>query len=557
MTSFNVANFTREHAQNQPDVAALRFPSKGYTDAHPAWDSLTFAEFERLSDDYARGFAQHGVRRGDRALMLMKPQLHLWPLLFGLFKVGAAPVIVDPGMGFAALKQCIAEAACRVVIAETAVHIARTTLLRAPFKATEVAITVGPKLWWGGPTLAQCRVSGDSPFPIEPMASDDVAAIPFTSGSTGVPKGVVYHHGMWDAEVRSIREMMGMKPGDVSVQCFAAFAILDLCWGQTAVLPKMNLAKPATCDPAAIVAAIQKNKANTAFASPIVWQRTGAWCEEHGVTLHSLDKATTTGAPTPIWMLEQYRGLLREGVPFYTPYGATEAIPVSVIDSNELLDVCAPLAKAGAGTCVGRAAPGAEVRLIRITDEPIASWSDDLVIPDGEFGEIVARGEQISQRYYERDAATAEAKIPADEGFFHRMGDMGYIDSDGRIWFCGRKSHRLETAAGMVPPVPVEGVFNQHPAVFRTALVGVGPRGREVPVLCVELRKGQALNPVDAALPPLAAGTRWEGLVQRFLVHPGFPTDARHNSKIRRDALKAWATTQCADLAAGAGQETT
>jgi acyl-coenzyme A synthetase/AMP-(fatty) acid ligase len=129
----------------------------------------------------------------------------------------------------------------------------------------------------------------------------------------------------------------------------------------------------------------------------------------------------------------------------------------------------------------------------------------------------------------------------------HRMGDLGYVDEQGRIWFCGRKAHRLETADGMVPNVPVEGVFNEHPNVVRSALVGVGPRGAQTAVLCVETRG--AWTPEDEReMLALADGTRWQGVVKKVLVHPGFPMDARHNSKIRNEDLQAWAEKQLGGL---------
>jgi acyl-coenzyme A synthetase/AMP-(fatty) acid ligase len=125
----------------------------------------------------------------------------------------------------------------------------------------------------------------------------------------------------------------------------------------------------------------------------------------------------------------------------------------------------------------------------------------------------------------------------------HRMGDLGYFDEKGRLWFCGRKAHRLETAQGLVPAVPVEGLFNDHPKVFRTALVGVGLRGQEEAVLCVELKPDiRQLSPQDEVeLLGRASGTRWRGVVTAVMVHPNFPMDARHNSKIRREDLKTWA----------------
>jgi acyl-coenzyme A synthetase/AMP-(fatty) acid ligase len=542
-TWYNVATHTRRHAEERPDQPALLFPAKAYTDAAPAWDALTYRDFERRSDAYAYGLAERGVKRGDRVLMLMKPELDLWVVLFALFKIGAVPVIMDPGMGPKRLLACIERIGCRVIIAIPPVHVIKT-FVRKPFKAAEICITVGRRLWWGGHKLSECLSFRDEPFPLAELAFDDGAAIAFTSGSTGTPKGVAYHQGMWDTAVDAIREMMHMKAGDVSVQAFAAFAIYDLCWGHTAVIPKMDLSKPAKADPAVFAAAIQHNNAQMAFASPIIWRKLAPYCTERGLKLHSLDKAITTGAPTPPEMVRAFADILRDGVEFHTPYGATEAIPVSHIGSDELLGSCVQQTAKGAGTCVGRPAPGLELAIIEVTDANLPIWTDDLRVPDGTIGELVVAGGQVSQRYEESPEGNASAKIQDGDRVRHRMGDLGYLDADGRIWFCGRKSHRLQTAEGMVPSVPVEGIYNEHPAVFRSALVGVGTAGSQVPVLCVELHPGHTLSGIEGELKALADGTPYAGVVQRFLAHPGFPTDARHNSKIRRGDLKTWAEGQ-------------
>lgn len=543
--SYNVATRVRRHAEERPDQAALKYPSSSYSTGSPSWDTLTYAQFEKRSDAYARGFAKQGIRKGDRVLMLMKPQMDLWVVLFGLFKVGAVPVILDPNMGRKPLLACIERIGCRVVLAETLVHVLRTTFFRAPFAKAEVFITVGPKLWWGGAKLSDCVVDGEEPFPLAQCDAMDGAAIAFTSGSTGTPKGVSYHQGMWDAAVEAIREIMHMKAGDVSVQAFAAFAIYDLCWGHTAVIPKIDLSRPATAPPEAFVAAITANDAKMAFASPIIWRKLAPYCTGKNIQLHSLDKAITTGAPTPPDMVRDFATILREGVEFHTPYGATEAIPVSHIGSNELLSECVAKTAQGAGTAVGKPAPGIDLRLIEVTDANIETWSDDLMVPQGQVGEIVVSGMQVSVEYKESAEGNAGAKIRNGDQVFHRMGDLGYLDEDGRLWFCGRKGHRLQTSDGLLPCVPVEGVFNEHPDVFRTALVGVGAPGQQKPVLCVEMKPGKRFDgSIEAGLRKLAEGTPYSDTVQSFLASPGFPTDARHNSKIRRGDLREWAATQ-------------
>jgi acyl-CoA synthetase (AMP-forming)/AMP-acid ligase II len=234
-----------------------------------------------------------------------------------------------------------------------------------------------------------------------------------------------------------------------------------------------------------------------------------------------------------------------------TPYGATECLPVATIESREVLEETAARTEEGAGVCVGRPVPEADVSIIDITDAPIASWSDAEPLPAGEIGEIVVRGEQATRRYWDADEHTALAKIPDDEGpgFRHRMGDLGYLDEAGRLWFCGRKSQRVRAAGDTLFTVRCEGVFDAHPDVFRSALVGVTRGGRTEAVVCVELEphaKRRDPASVRAELRERAKAHPHTAAIETFLVHEGFPVDIRHNAKIRREELARWAASELA-----------
>jgi acyl-CoA synthetase (AMP-forming)/AMP-acid ligase II len=541
--SYNVASAFREHARTQPDAIALRFPSQDYRTDAPRWDSWRYRDLDHHSDAYARGFRAAGFQPGERVVALLKPSLDFYAVLLGLFKIGCVPVLLDPGMGPRALLACIGQIQPTAMVAVPVVH-AIATVVRAPFASMRRRVTVGRRWWWGGQTLESCYLPDAGSFPLEPRGPDDDAAILFTSGSTGTPKGVVQRQAGFDAQVVAIREMFGFRPGGVMVQAFAAFALFDLSWGHTSVLPRMNLSRPATADPADIAAAIRTHDATLAFASPIVWQRMLRWCEATGGRLDHLTTVVTVGAPIPPYLHRRLLPFLGEGAQIWTPYGATEGMPVTQIGTADVL-ACEAETRAGAGTCVGRAAPGAAIRILQVTDEPMPSWSDALEAPAGAIGEIAVTGLQISREYRDLPDANARSKIRDGDRIWHRMGDLGRLDAEGRLWFCGRKAHRVQVRDGWIPSVPVEQVFNAHPAVFRTALVGVGPPGDALPVLCVELEAGAAWSPaLEDELRALAASTVWADVVTRFLPHPGFPTDARHNSKIRNEDLAAWAATQ-------------
>jgi acyl-CoA synthetase (AMP-forming)/AMP-acid ligase II len=264
-----------------------------------------------------------------------------------------------------------------------------------------------------------------------------------------------------------------------------------------------------------------------------------------------LRRVISAGAPVPAAAVERFCTMLAAGVQVHTPYGATEALPVASIGSDEILGDTRHRTPKGAGVCVGRPVEGMCVKVIRISDDPIPAWRDDLELPRGEVGEIVVQGPVVTRSYYNRPESTALAKIadPARGGFYHRMGDLGYLDERGRLWFCGRKSQRVVTPSGTLYTIPCEGVFNAHPAVHRTALVGVPRPGGVEPVLCVELEKEAASTPPEVLrqeLLALGAAHAQTRAIRTVLFHASFPVDIRHNAKIFREKLATWAAKQLA-----------
>jgi acyl-CoA synthetase (AMP-forming)/AMP-acid ligase II len=309
----------------------------------------------------------------------------------------------------------------------------------------------------------------------------------------------------------------------------------------TAVIPDMDATRPGQVDPSKIFQAIDDWGVTNMFGSPALLRRV---CERE-FRFPSLRRVISAGAPVPADVLERFAKMLAPGVQIYTPYGATEALPVANIGSDEILGETRKQTAAGAGVCVGRPVDGMAVKIIRISDAAIAQWSDDLALPVGQIGEIVVQGPVVTREYYKRPEATSLAKIAGGDGrIWHRMGDLGAFDEQGRLWFCGRKSHRVITEKETLYTIPCEAVFNAHPQVFRTALVGVGPPGQARPVLCVELKPG--LGAIDKEklqreLRDLSQTQPHVRDIQTFLVHPGFPVDVRHNSKIYREKLAVWA----------------
>jgi acyl-CoA synthetase (AMP-forming)/AMP-acid ligase II len=365
-----------------------------------------------------------------------------------------------------------------------------------------------------------------------------------------VPKGVVYRHRHFAAQVELLRAAFGIEPGGVDLPTFPPFALLDPALGMTSINPDMDPTRPANADPRKLLRAIERFGVTQLFGSPALV----AVLARHGEKLSTVRRVTSAGAPVPPEVVAKMRTLLPDDAQLWTPYGATECLPVAVIEGREL-QATREATERGAGTCVGRAVPPNEVRIIRIDDDAIAEWSDALLAGEGQVGEITVAGPTVTDAYFNRDEATRLAKIRethADGGerIVHRMGDLGWIDRDGRLWFCGRKSQRVVVdASTTLCTEQVEPVFNTHPDVRRTALVGVGPRGAQTPVLCVEpnagIDKAQHAR-IAGELRHIGEGFVHTAKVDTFLFHPCFPVDIRHNAKIGREKLAAWAARQLA-----------
>jgi len=542
-TPCNIAASLPRLARERPDQVAMRCPGRG-----GGYDiALTYAELDARSDAIAAGLAKRGIVRGTRTVLMVRPTPEFFLLMFALFKAGAVPVLVDPGIDKRALKQCLDEAQAEAFIGIPLAQFARALLGWA--RSARIRITTGARPWFADATLAEVETAGAHAGPqLADTLPDDMAALLFTSGSTGVPKGVVYRHRHFVAQIAMMGEAFGVVPGGVNLPTFPPFALFDPAFGVTSIIPDMDPTNPAKADPRKLHAAIARFGVDQLFGSPALMRVLA----EYGQPLPSLKTVMSAGAPVPAEVVATLRGLLPADANFWTPYGATECLPVAVIEGRELLTL-RTRTEQGAGTCVGRPVPPNDVRLIGVDDEAIDAWSDDLIAQGGLVGEITVAGPTATDTYFNRDAATRAAKIretlpDGTTRIVHRMGDLGYYDSEGRLWFCGRKTQRVVTERTTLCTEQIEPVFNAHPDVRRTALVGIGEFGEQLPVLCVELREGVAAmdwEQIELKLRHMGEGFVHTAQVQTFLLYPKpFPVDIRHNAKIGREKLALWAAKQ-------------
>ena len=552
----NIALRLKEYAQAMPDATAVAQHVGRNADGSYRYADWTFAELEQLTNRAAAGLTEYGVRPGMRLVLFVPFSREFIALTFAVLKTGAAIVLIDPGMGKQNVFRCLEEVDPHGFIAIPKVHAVRV-VKRKLFPHATLNVTVGRRWFWGGLTLDRL-LKTTATFPGIATAAADPAAVIFTSGSTGSPKGVCYEHGMFDAQADLIRDHYQIDPGEVDLPGFPLFGLFNAAMGVTTVIPDMDPTRPADVNPENVLHHIQDRTVTQAFGSPAFWNRIGRHCDRFGVTLPTVRRALSAGGPVPVHVLERMqRALSAEGAELHTPYGATESLPVSSIGSREVLDETAIRTSQGAGTCVGRPFAGVDVRIIPLGDDPIEQFDDSSVLPVHEIGEIVVRSRSVTREYFRRPEATALAKIadPTGSGtFWHRIGDLGYFDEEGRLWFCGRKAHLVETVDGKMFPVRCEAIINEHPVVYRSALVGVGTRPEQQPVIIVEPEEGafpesreRALQ-LEAEILERAAATEMTAPIRTVLFHRSLPVDPRHNVKINRETLAVWAAERLKQL---------
>lgn len=543
----NIAATLTRTAERDPEGRAVVVPVRRNASGKVEYAEYTFQQLDRESDRLARGLRVLGVQPGTRLVLMVRPGYRFIALTYALFKAGAVVVLIDPGMGGRSVFRCLDEVAPQGFVAISLVQ----AILRCKpgrFPEARFNVTVGRRWFWGGATYDDLLGIAWEPAPPADVAPTAAAAIIFTSGSTGPAKGVVYEHGMFSAQVEWLRDFYHIQPGEIDLPAFPLFALFNAAMGVTTVVPDMNPARPARVDPARLVQAILDQRVTQAFGSPAIWNRVGRYCEKLQIQLPTLQRVLSAGAPVPESVLQRMRTALPQpGADIFTPYGATESLPVASISASEVLGETAAQTRLGAGTCVGRPFPEVRVKIVEITPAPLTSLSAARELPPGEIGEIIVRGAVATREYFRRPEATAAAKIPDGDGFWHRMGDVGYFDPQGRLWFCGRKSHIVETAAGRLFTDCCEPIFNVHPRVFRSALVGVGAAPQQRPVLIVEPHHGEfprgraARTAFTNELRALGSNNPRTASIETFLFHKSLPVDVRHNVKIAREKLAPWA----------------
>jgi olefin beta-lactone synthetase len=254
---FNLCRHLVDAANTFPDSLAVAVQKKQFHKL--TYQEIDFFTLNKRSDQIAHALNQFGLKSGDKAILMVKPSLDFFALTFALFKAGIVPVLIDPGMGIKNLKQCIAEVHPDAFIGIPKAHIARR-LLGWGKASIKYCISVGGSSICGGTSLNKiinhCTVQ--TPYPMVKLTEHQMAAILFTSGSTGSPKGVVYSHQMFEAQITTLKNDYGIAHGERDLATFPLFSLFGPALGMAAIVPAMDASKPITANPNYIFAAINK-----------------------------------------------------------------------------------------------------------------------------------------------------------------------------------------------------------------------------------------------------------------------------------------------------------
>ncbi|MGC2939586.1 MULTISPECIES: alpha/beta fold hydrolase [unclassified Brevibacterium] len=508
---------------------------------------ITWHHLWHVTTSIANGLLDLGVKPGDRVSMLVPPGNNLTAALYACLKIGAVAVVADAGLGPKGMTRAITSADPQWIIGE----LPGLTLARAfgwPGKRISVS-PLGPvrsrmfKTETSLTELSRTPHRDELPTP----AADADAAILFTSGSTGPAKGVRYTHANISALAAVLTRVFDVREGTGLVAGFPPFALLGPAIGATSVTPDMSVTKPKTLTATAIADAIIAGRATMVFASPAAYRNVAATAADldaqQRAACAGVELVLSAGAPVPLELMDSIAEVF-PNASIHSPYGMTEGLLLTDIDRAGVAEA---EATGGLGVCVGRPIDGVELALAPIDES--GESSAELLQGDAarsRLGEFVVSAAHIKSGYDNLWRTTADSSRDDLHGLtWHRTNDIGHIDDAGRVWLEGRLQHVVTTVRGPVGPGGLEALVDTDAQVSRSAVVGIGPVGTQALVVVLDA-EGTELSP---GLAPLELTTRLREKVAEegghdltaVLVAPVFPTDIRHNSKIDRSRLAAWA----------------
>jgi acyl-CoA synthetase (AMP-forming)/AMP-acid ligase II len=543
----NIALRLVQIAKVIPENIAVTFPRFDKFKNKYHYQNLTFRELDILSNKFAIQLKEMGIEKNDKVLLFLRPSLEFHAMTFAIFKAGIIPVFIDPGMGKKNLLKCIKDIKPVALIAEKEVHLL-SLLFPKVFQSIKYRVSPHPLLFPFKNKLNMEKMKKHKIhyFKTEEVIPSDLAAILYTSGGTGIPKGVIYTHEIFNEQTEILKDLFHLTTEDIDLPGFPLFSLFTISMGMKSVIPDMDPSRPSEVDPEKIYQNIIDQSPTFIAGSPAIWERLADFCLSHKRTLPSVKYVAMFGAPVSVKLHKKFKNILPNGTT-YTPYGATECLPVSNISGEYILKNTAKLSEEGIGTCIGKPIPTNEVRIIKYVDKEISKIDEVTFQAPFIPGEIIVKGKVATPSYFEMETKTKEAKIYDHDSFWHRMGDIGFLDEDNKLWFLGRCSHQVfannETEIKTYFPIPVEAIFNRHVDVKRSALISVFKNGHTYPGIVIERKDGEFLRGKDRAifeseLLKMAKQFPHTKEINKIYFSNKFPVDVRHNIKIDRTKLQ-------------------
>lgn len=543
-TLIDLPDRIRQIAKEHPDRPAV------VTVSRMPWGStrVKTASFKQVSDRAERlavGLRELGIGEGSLCSYMIPPGENAMVVALALWRVGAALVGIEPySHGLRPVAKSLKRVQPDVFFGTPEAHVARVAFGWGRGSVKTNVVVGGP----GVPGIHSLASLEKHAIPENPqsaeIAEDSPMLIGFTTGSTGNPKPMVMTKRNVSGMISGVMNEWELGSGEdiVDMPTFPIFWVIGLSHGGTTIVPPMDFALhgPGDANPGAIADTIDSQNVHSMFASPALLWNLAKHCAKTGRTLPSVKRIVSAGAEIQGPLYEAMKPIIPNGE-LYSDYGATEALPVAEIDGETVLRETWAASRRGEGLCVGRPFPGVEAKIIQIDDGDIVTIDDAVELPQGEIGELIVRSPHVCDRYWNAPEDMAANKIEDGETRWQRLGDTGYLDDQGRLWTCGRRSHRVVNAGGTWYSLRCEFVLDAHPDVLRTALIGPVFSGdaEPTPTIVVELLEGSRGKraQVEQELVAMAEENATTRGIKRFIFIKQLPVDKRHNAKIDRPAL--------------------
>jgi len=493
-----------------------------FIDGHAGHErQVSYAAFETASRRLATLFAGAGLQPGDGVAVMLPMSADLYLVIVAAWRVGLVPVFIDPEGGEEHFAHCVSRYPIKAFVGTPAVCLLRYT--SHALKAIQTLFVSG--VFFPGARSLRAAHSLPPYTKTCDCTPGTPAMLTFTSGTTGRPKGIVRTHGLLQAMHSVLAAHIEPTVGEVVLATMPVFTLTYLACGATSLIPDVDLRHPGKIDPRSLARQIAHWNVASSVASPALLERLADDCLMHELRLDTLRKVFVGGAPVFPRLLEKL-GRVAHKAEVCVLYGSTEAEPMALISRADVSSDDVGRMLQGRGLLVGKPVPEIKLRVLhdrwgcaRLLGNYHALEQETL--RPGESGEIVVTGRHVAQGYLDRED-DRNIKFRVGSEIWHRTGDAGWLDEQGRLWLLGRCATRIDDAYGTLYPYTVEAALSSHPAIVHSALLHrTGER-----VLVLEMQRGKQPD-----VPALLARLSWANIGAIVQVKE-MPMDSRHNAKV-------------------------